>query len=105
MNDPTNYLINSADREPKRFRGVASEDQRSQFLQLLIAQLKGQDPMNPVEGTEFVTQLAQFSSLEELIGIREVMEKVEQHPDPSGGHRLCRLQCRRILCVNENPIK
>ncbi len=59
-----------------------SEDQKSQFLQLLIAQLKGQDPMNPMEGTEFVTQLAQFSSLEELISIREVMEKVEQHLTP-----------------------
>ena len=59
-----------------------SEEQKSQFLQLLVAQLKGQNPLDPMEGTEFVTQLAQFSSLEELISIREVMEKVEQHLTP-----------------------
>ena len=53
-----------------------AEKQKSEFLLLLVAQLKGQDPLNPMDGTEFVTQLAQFSSLEELINIREVMERV-----------------------------
>jgi flagellar basal-body rod modification protein FlgD len=33
------------------------------FLQLLVAQLKNQDPDNPVDGTTFITQLAQFSEL------------------------------------------
>jgi flagellar basal-body rod modification protein FlgD len=37
------------------------------FLQLLVAQLKNQDPLNPVQGTEFVTQLAQFQQLEQSI--------------------------------------
>jgi flagellar basal-body rod modification protein FlgD len=36
------------------------------FLNLLITQLKHQDPLEPMEGTEFVTQLAQFSELDEL---------------------------------------
>jgi len=36
------------------------------FLNLLITQLKNQDPLEPMEGTEFVTQLAQFSELDEL---------------------------------------
>jgi flagellar hook assembly protein FlgD len=40
------------------------------FLQLLVAQIKNQDPLKPTDGIEFVTQLAQFSSLEQLIGIR-----------------------------------
>ncbi len=35
------------------------------FLQLLVAQLKNQDPSNPADGTQFVTQLAQFTSLQE----------------------------------------
>src|SRR5271168_2125475 len=33
------------------------------FLQLLVAQLENQDPENPADGTEFITQLAQFSTL------------------------------------------
>ncbi len=33
------------------------------FLQLLVAQLKYQDPLNPVDGTTFVTQLAEFQQL------------------------------------------
>lgn len=33
------------------------------FLQLLVAQLQNQDPDNPVDGTTFITQLAQFSEL------------------------------------------
>jgi flagellar basal-body rod modification protein FlgD len=38
---------------------------QSVFLQLLIAQLKHQDPENPADGTQFVTQLAQFTTLEQ----------------------------------------
>jgi flagellar basal-body rod modification protein FlgD len=39
------------------------------FLQLLVAQIQYQDPTNPTDSTAFVTQLAQFSSLEQLIAI------------------------------------
>ena len=52
-----------------------AQQQKSQFLQLLVAQLKGQNPLDPKDGTEFVSQLAQFSSLEELINIRTVLEE------------------------------
>lgn len=39
------------------------------FLQLLVTQLQHQDPTKPVDDTAFVTQLAQFSSLEQLTQI------------------------------------
>lgn len=40
------------------------------FLQLLVAQIKNQDPLNPSDGTQFVSQLAQFSELEQVMAIR-----------------------------------
>jgi flagellar basal-body rod modification protein FlgD len=36
------------------------------FLRLLIAQLEHQNPLSPIQGTEFTAQLAQFSTLEQL---------------------------------------
>ncbi|MAE96041.1 MAG: hypothetical protein CL910_15395 [Deltaproteobacteria bacterium] len=47
---------------------------RQDFLTMLIAQLENQDPLNPQEGTEFTAQLAQFSSLEQLLGMRESID-------------------------------
>jgi flagellar basal-body rod modification protein FlgD len=41
------------------------------FLKLLVSQLQAQDPLNPADSTQFVTQLAQFSSLEQLIQISQ----------------------------------
>jgi flagellar basal-body rod modification protein FlgD len=42
---------------------------KDDFLRLLVAQLQSQDPMNPMESTDFTAQLAQFSSLEQLQNI------------------------------------
>jgi flagellar basal-body rod modification protein FlgD len=36
---------------------------QSQFLQLMVAQLQAQDPTNPVDNSQFVSQMAQFSTL------------------------------------------
>jgi flagellar basal-body rod modification protein FlgD len=41
------------------------------FLRLLVAQLKYQNPLQPADGLQFVTQLAQFTQLEQSAGMRE----------------------------------
>lgn len=46
------------------------------FLQLLIAQIKNQDPTNPQDSTQFVSQLAQFSQLEQTLAIRQDSDKL-----------------------------
>ena len=54
--------------------GAPSE--RNMFLTLLVAQLKNQDPLAPQDGAQFVAQLAQFNSLDQLIGIRQSIEQL-----------------------------
>lgn len=46
------------------------------FLQLLVAQIKNQDPLNPGDGTQFVSQLAQFSELEQMISISQDVDSI-----------------------------
>ena len=63
--------INSVDgstTEPTPLMGASQGTlDKEAFLKLLVAQLSHQDPLSPMEGTEFVTQLAQFSSVEQQI--------------------------------------
>lgn len=47
---------------------------KQQFLQLLVAQLKNQDPLKPMDDTQFITQLAQFSTLEALQQVQSTLE-------------------------------
>jgi flagellar basal-body rod modification protein FlgD len=49
---------------------------RDAFLQLLVTQLGHQNPLKPQEDGEFIAQLAQFSSLEQLTSIQETLSQV-----------------------------
>ncbi len=49
------------------------------FLKLFIAQLQNQDPEQPQNGLDFVTQLAQFSSLEQTIQMRQDLDSINQY--------------------------
>lgn len=56
---------------------------KEMFLQLLVTQIKNQDPMNPTDSTQFVSQLAQFSQLEQVIAIRQDIEAAGGAPTQS----------------------
>src|SRR5439155_960161 len=60
-----------------------ADQQKTQFLQLLVAQMKGQNPLDPQVGTQVVSQLAQFSSLEELINIRTDLDGMSKAAGPA----------------------
>jgi len=63
---------------------------KNMFLQLLVAQLQNQDPLNPADGTQFVTQLAQFQQLEDTMNLTDDVAGIQQTlnqllPDGTGG--------------------
>ena len=49
---------------------------KEDFLQLLVAQLSAQDPLNPMDSREFSAQLAQFSALEQMTNINSTLEEL-----------------------------
>lgn len=60
--------------------GLANE---STFLQLLVTQIKNQDPTQPMDSSTFLTQLAQFSSLEQLVSINQDLQKSSSATAPA----------------------
>jgi flagellar basal-body rod modification protein FlgD len=66
----TNSSSSSSSASAAAALGGASAPTEQMFLQLLVAQLQNQDPLNPTDSTTFVSQLAQFSELEQVMAIR-----------------------------------
>jgi flagellar basal-body rod modification protein FlgD len=54
---------------------------KSMFLQLMVAQLKNQDPMKPTDSSTFVTQLAQFQQLESTVNMGQDVSGIKSDAD------------------------
>ncbi|WP_407307356.1 flagellar hook capping FlgD N-terminal domain-containing protein [Desulfosporosinus sp. SB140] len=51
---------------------------KDDFLKLLVAQMQNQDPMNPMDDTQSIAQMAQFSSLEQMTNIATSMDALSK---------------------------
>jgi flagellar basal-body rod modification protein FlgD len=66
QNDPTTGSSGSSTTTAST---DTSQVTNNMFLQLLVAQIKNQDPMSPTDGVQFLTQLAQFQQLEQSMNM------------------------------------
>jgi flagellar basal-body rod modification protein FlgD len=62
-------------KAPQPDQGLTGKDT---FLKLLVAQIRHQDPLAPADGLQFVTQLAQFSGLEQSMQMRQELEAIHK---------------------------
>ncbi len=68
----TNTSSNTATTSSSKTSALGQD----QFLTLLVAQLQNQDPLNPADATEFTSQWAQYSQLEQLFNLNDSMEQL-----------------------------
>lgn len=60
---------------------------KDEFLSLLIAQLKQQDPLSPMQNTEFISQMAQLTSLEQLQELNEGLGRLLSIQEQNAGRQ------------------
>jgi flagellar basal-body rod modification protein FlgD len=97
-------FLNSQARKPE-----SKEEEnalgREAFLTMMIAQLKNQDPLNPADGTEYTTQLAQFSSLEQQINQSGTLTELKEMMDKSNDRENIFQFVGKDILTDGNPIK
>lgn len=67
------YSLDISESSQQTERKTGSSLDKEDFLRLLVTQMQYQDPLSPMENTEYVAQLAQFSELEQMTNLNSTM--------------------------------
>ncbi len=80
--------------------GTSSQDLEDQFLQLLVAQLRNQDPLSPMENEEFVSELAQLQALDQQEQLTQMNSELLLQSSISTGAALIGKQVTGVATIN-----
>ncbi|HJQ06741.1 MAG TPA: flagellar hook capping FlgD N-terminal domain-containing protein [Nocardioides sp.] len=64
--------------DPAATTNTSNLGDENTFLQLMVAQMKYQDPMNPTDSSQFLSQTAQFTALEKMTSVADQMKALVQ---------------------------
>jgi len=73
------FAVAPSDYSESKATGSAKNLGKDEFLNLLVTQLQYQDPLNPSSDTEFIAQMAQFSSLEQMQNLNDSFSKFKAY--------------------------
>ena len=79
MAAPINSLINSSTQQLPSQTGTGQQLGATAFLSLLTTELQNQDPLNPMDDTQSVTQLAQFQALQSQVSLADSFQNFQQN--------------------------
>ena len=68
--------LSNSSKDSSKNQNIDSGLGQNAFLQLLVTQLQHQDPLQPQDDTQFLAQLAQFTSLEQLTNINTSLQQL-----------------------------
>ncbi|MBX9769559.1 MAG: hypothetical protein K2X47_19945, partial [Bdellovibrionales bacterium] len=73
----------------KKTRGVGNTElNKDAFFKLMMAQLKNQNPLQPMESHEMAANLAQFTALEQLFNVNENLDSLKKNQEPNANYQL-----------------
>lgn len=97
MVDVVSYLNTGLGVNPAQQSEASQEMGKDAFMQLLITQMSYQNPLEPMDNTEFAGQLAQFSSLEQMQNIASGMEVLALSQTASTNSQMVNLLGKRVI--------
>lgn len=96
MIDTVSYLNNGLSTKPTDSKASSSLD-KDAFMQLLVAQMGNQNPLEPMDNTQFLSQLAQFSALEQQQNIAKGIELLALTQTASTNSQMVNLIGKRVI--------